>query len=186
MEGLEVAELLPHRGEGDGPADHLLDRERRATPGVAVELGEDHAVDGQDRVERLGHIHRVLAGHGVDDEERVVRVHRLGDAPGLVHEVLVDVEAAGGVDDQHVLAQALGLFEAGPGHGLRVGGLGKNRDTGLSAQHPQLLDGGRALKVGPYQERVAPLGAEPLGQLAAGGGLTGALEAGQHHDRRRP
>ena len=54
MELLEVGELLTGRREGDGLADDLLDRERSAAAGVAVELRQDHAVERERLVERLG------------------------------------------------------------------------------------------------------------------------------------
>ena len=71
--------------------------------------------------ELLGDVDGVLAGHGVDDEQHVGRPDGLLDLGQLGHQRLVDVQAAGGVDDQHVLAVALGLV-ARPGGDLdRVG-----------------------------------------------------------------
>ena len=54
VERLEVVELLAGGGEGDRLADDLLDRQRRTTAGVAVELGQDHAVERERLVEGLG------------------------------------------------------------------------------------------------------------------------------------
>ena len=62
-------------------------------------------------------------------------------------------------------------------------GLGEHGDAHLAAEDPELLDRGRALEVAPDEEGVAALLLEPLGQLAGGGGLARALEAGQQHDR---
>ena len=73
VEQVEVVELLAGGGEGDGLAHDLLDREGGAAAGVAVELGEDDAVEREGLVEVLGDGDGVLAGHGVDDEERVLR-----------------------------------------------------------------------------------------------------------------
>ena len=110
-----------------------LTRERGAAAGVAVELGEDHAVELRDLGELLGDVDGVLAGHGVDDEQHDVRLDALLDVRELLHERLVDVQAAGGVDDQDVLAVALGLVErpAGDVDGVLVG--------------PLLVDGGARL-----------------------------------------
>ena len=47
MEQVEVGQALAGRGEGDGPAHHLLDAQRGTAAGVAVELGEDDAVERQ-------------------------------------------------------------------------------------------------------------------------------------------
>ena len=62
-------------------------------------------------------------------------------------------------------------------------GLGEDGHADLAAQDPELLDGGRALEVGPDEHGVAALLLEPAGQLAGGGRLARALEAGQHARR---
>ena len=102
MERLEVLQLLADRREGDGPAHHFLHRQRRTAAGVAVELGEDHAVEGKRVVEGPRRVDGVLADGGVHHQERVVGLHRLGDAADLVHHLGVDGQPAGGVDDHHV------------------------------------------------------------------------------------
>ena len=155
----------------------------RASPSSLVRMTPSRV---ERLVEGLGRGHRVLAGHGVDDQEGVVGLDGPGDVPDLVHQVLVDGQAAGGVDDQDVSSEALGLLEAGGGHGHRVRRLREDGDPGLAAQHPQLLDGGRPLEVGADQQRVAALLLEPAGQLGRCGGLARSLEAGEEDDRRRP
>ena len=56
VELLEVGELLARGREGDRLADDLLHRQRGAAAGVAVELGEDDAVERERLVERLGDV----------------------------------------------------------------------------------------------------------------------------------
>ena len=121
MEALEGVELLPGRGEEDRLAGHRLDRERRAAAGVAVELGHQDAVELGRLGEGLGDADRVLAGHRVDDEQHVVRLDPLADPGQLGHQLLVDVEAAGGVDDQRVAALLAGALERPVGDLDRVG-----------------------------------------------------------------
>ena len=70
VERLELVELLPLADELDRHAGHLPDRQRRAAAGVAVELGQDHAVELERLVEGLGRGDGVLAGQGVADEDR--------------------------------------------------------------------------------------------------------------------
>ena len=62
------------------------------------------------------------------------------------------------------------------------------RDSSLVREHGELLLGGRALHVERGQERApALLGAQPIGELGAGGGLARALQADhQDHAGRRP
>ena len=111
MEEIEVAEPLTGAGEGDGPADHALDRERGTAAGVAVEFGEDDAAQLEGVVEGLGGGHRVLADHGVDDQERVVGLRRGRDGADLLHQLGVDREPARRVDDADVPAQSACLLE---------------------------------------------------------------------------
>ena len=87
----------------------LLDRQRGAAAGVAVELGQDHAVELERLVERLGRGDGVLAGHGVADEIDLVRLDLLLDLLELGHQLVVDVEPAGGVEDDRVAPLAVGL-----------------------------------------------------------------------------
>jgi len=135
-------------------------------------------------VEGLGGLHRVLAGHGVDDQERVVGLDLLGDVPDLAHQLLVDGQAAGGVHDDHVPAEAGGLLHARLGHLDGVLGLAEDGDVDGRAEGAELLDGGRTLEIRADQQRVAALLLEPAGQLGRGRGLAGALEAGEQHDGR--
>src|SRR5919107_4481472 len=111
VEALELVELLPHAREHDRLARDRLHAERRAAAGVAVELAHEDAVELDGFGELLGDVDRVLAGHRVDDEQDVVRAHGLADLDELVHQRGVDVQAAGRVDDQDVLAVRLRAIE---------------------------------------------------------------------------
>ena len=91
------------------------DREGRATAGVAVELGEDDAVVADAVEEQLGRGDGVLADHRVDDEQHLVGLHRVADVGGLLHQLRVDTEATGGVDDDDVVQLALGVLDRARG-----------------------------------------------------------------------
>ena len=150
VEALEGLELLAGRGEEDRLAGHRLDRERGAAAGVAVELGHHDAVELGRLGEGLGDADRVLAGHRVDDEQHVVGLGPLADPRQLGHQLLVDVEAAGGVDDQHVAALRRGRArsaQAAISTGSRVGALLVDVGAGALADRDQLLDRGRPVDV---------------------------------------
>ena len=71
-------------------------------------------------MEGLGHGHRLLADHGVDHQQRLPRADRRVDVADLGHQLVVDLEPAGGVEDDHVTPGLLGLghgIAGDPGHG---------------------------------------------------------------------
>ena len=189
VEALEVAQLLARGGEHDRLAGDRLDRQRGAAAGVAVELGEHDAVELRDLGELLGDVDGVLAGHGVDHEQDGVRAHALLDPRQLLHQRLVDVQAAGGVDDQHVLAVARGLIQS-PARDVdrvAVGALLVDRRAGLGADLHELLDRRRPVDVARSdRHRRVVLLAQHLRELRGGGGLARALQAGHQHHGRRP
>ena len=187
VEALEGLELLAGRGEEDRLAGHRLDRERGAAAGVAVELGHHDAVELGRLGEGLGDADRVLAGHRVDDEQHVVGLDPLADLRQLLHQVLVDVEAAGGVDDQHVAALLAGLVErpAGDLDRVGVGAFLVDVGAGTAADRDQLVDRGGPVDVaGGEGDVLLAVLAQVAGELGAGGRLARALQAG-HQDHGR-
>ena len=117
-------------------------------------------------MERLGGRDRILTGHRVDDEERVVRLDRLGDATDLVHHLVVDREPARGVDDDDVTSDAPRLVDALASRVDGIAGLAEHGHVDLPAERAQLVDRGGPLQVGADEERVATLLLEPACELA--------------------
>ena len=180
---LELVELLALAQELHRLAGHGLDGQRRAAACVAVELGEDEAVEVQATVELRRGAHRVLADHRVDDEQDVLGLDRLLDLLELVHERVVDGEAAGGVDDHHVTAHVAGLGDSQLGELHRLHALdAEHRHTELAAEHHELVDRRRTVDVRGHEHGLLALGEQALGQLARGGRLAGALQADHHDD----
>jgi len=181
VELLEGIQLLPRCRKGDRFTDDLLHRERGTTACITVQLGEDHAVDRQRGVERLGHRDGILACHCVDDEKRVARLHGMADLANLLHHLFVDGETPGGVDDQHVATDTSGLFEAETRGLHRVARCAEDGHADLCAEHLQLLDGGRSLQVGTDQHRLAALLLKPRRQLGRTRGLARTLQTSHEH-----
>jgi hypothetical protein len=88
--------------ELDRLAGDVAHRQRRAAAGVAVGLGQHDAGQRQRLAEGLGGDRGVLAGHRVDHEQGLDRVDSGVQGLDLGHHRLVDAEAAGGIDDEHV------------------------------------------------------------------------------------
>ena len=155
-----------------GCAGDLRDRQRGTTAGVAVELGEHDAGEADAVAERLGGGDRVLADHRVDDEQRLVGLHGVADVGGLPHQLGVDAQPAGGVDDDDVVhggARACSIDVAAPTCDrvadavARLGG--EDVDPGLLADDLQLGDRVGSLQVGGDQQRAC--GPGPCSQRAS-------------------
>ena len=176
MEHLQLVQLFAHTGKFDGLAGDRAHRQGRAAPGVAVQLGQHDAVDAQRLVEGGGHVDRVLPGHGVHHQQDFLRGHRRLDVFQLVHQLLVDVQPAGGIQNHIVVAVIPGVSHRlfGDVHRVCRAHL-KHRDAGLLPHHLQLGDGGGAVDVAGHQQRPVPLLFEHQAQLAGMGGLAGAL-----------
>ena len=185
VEGLEGVGLFAGAEELDGRAGDVADGEGGAAAGVAVHLGEDGAGEGEEIVEGLGGVDGVLAGHGVGDEEDFGGVEELFERGHLVHEVGVDLVAAGGVDDEDVAAEVGGFARASLARrrtsavpwvarcgvelafvDLGVGGAGYDGE---------LLAGGGAVDVDGDEHGAVAGFFEPCGELAGGGCFAGAL-----------
>ena len=129
---------------------------------------------------------RVLAGHGVDHQQRLGGRDGAGDAHQLVHHRLVHVQAAGGVEQDHVVPALPGGLQAGARH-LQRGRAdrpGVDLDPDVVAQLHELVDRGGAVHVGGHQQRLVAILAQPDRQLGGGGRLARALQPDQHHHRR--
>ncbi len=135
-------------------------------------------------MERLRHLDRLLAGHGIHDQQRLRWHDRSGDAHQLIHHRVVDVEPAGGVQDHHVEAPLLRDVEARSGD-LECRCADRPRvdlDADLVAQLHELVDRGRPIDVSRDEEWLLASLAEPNGQLRGRGRLPGTLQADHHHD----
>jgi hypothetical protein len=146
---------------------------------------ENDAGEGERVVEALGDLDRVLADHGVDHEENVLRFDGGFDARELGHQALVDRESPGGVVDDDVVAVLLGFGDRRFADLERA--LVRNvehRDADARAEHLKLLDGRGPLHVGRDEKRLFPLFDEVARELRGGGRFAGALEA-YHHDAGR-
>ncbi len=187
MEDVEVVQRLTGGGEHDRTAGQVRDRQRGTATGVTVELGEHHPGEAHPVGERLRGGDGILADHGVDDEQDLVRGRHVPDVGGLAHHVGVHAEPARGVDDDHVVQAAAGMLHGGAGDRDRVAhavaGLGRvHVHTGLAGDDLKLRDGVRALQVGGDEQGGVTLLLQPPAELAGQRRLARPLQARQQDD----
>lgn len=141
-------------------------------------------------MEFAGLLEGVRAGGGVDDEEDFVRgggVFTADDTVDLfefLHEVVFVVEAAGGVADEELSAEAFGFFVAVEADGGGVAVLRAFDEGDLEALGPdlELFDGSGAEGVGGGEYDAVALVVEEVGELGRGGGFAGAIDADHEED----
>jgi len=80
----------------------VTDGQRRAAPRVAVHLRENDAGKAEAFVEVLSRIDGVLAGHGVGDEQDLLRVEQPFELLHLGHQLFINMQSARRVDDKRV------------------------------------------------------------------------------------
>jgi len=161
---------------------------RRAAACIAVGLGEHDAREVERRAEGPCRIHRVLARHAVDDEQRLDRLERGAELAHLGHHLLVDVQAARGIDEQRVIDTAARLFECARGDGERLLARARRRnvDAELRTKALELQHRSRATHVRRDEQHALALALpQPQRDLGRGRGLARALQAGEQDDRRR-
>ena len=84
-------------------------RKRRAALGIAVHLRQDHSSQSKPSMKFLRRVHRVLAGHGIGNEQDFLRIEQLLQLLHLRHQLFVHVQASRRVHDQGVKAEVAGL-----------------------------------------------------------------------------
>ena len=136
-------------------------------------------------MELLCHIHRILAGHGVDDQDRLVYRHGFLDLLKLFHHVLINMKASRRIQDHDVIAVLLSMFQGGFGdiRRLMVVAHGKYFHTLLLTVHLQLLDRRRPVHVAGNEKRLLAFQLILACQLCSGRRLTCSLKARHHDDR---
>ena len=141
------------------------------------------------RVEALGEIDGVLAGQRVDHQQRLVRLRRSARSPPSRPSALRRYGAAGGVEQQHVVAAELGRLHArawrsAPGPRRRRSAACRRRSA-RRARASCSCAAGRRVSSEAISTLLLLALLQPLGELGGGGGLARALQADHHHHHRR-
>ena len=183
---VEVGRLFAGADELDRHAGDGLDRERRAAAGVAVELRQHEAGEGERVVEGSGDVDGLLAQRAVGDEQHFVGLDAGAQALHLLDQVVVDLQAAGGVEEDGVGAGlAGGLSAAAPMAGTSFETRSAvEAELLLLRQDLELVDGGGALDVAADDEGPVAALLEQAAELGGRGGFARAVQADQQHLER--
>ncbi len=190
VEGFDVVGGFADADEFDGDVELVADGDDDAAFGGAVEFGEEDTSDVDGFEEFLGLADGVLAGRRVEHQQHFV--WGIGDAlfddaadfGELAHQVVLRVQAAGGVDDEHVDVAIDGGVTRIKGNGGGVGSHLVLHDLHINPLRPdgELLDGGGAEGVAGGDHDGLALGFEVAAELGDGGGFAGTVDAGDEDD----
>ena len=135
---------------------------------------EHDAGEVEPLVEAFRQIDRVLAGERVGDEQYLVRIGGAAHLGRFAHQLLVEGEAAGGVEQHHVVtAEPRRLLRAGGDLHRRLAFDDRQRlDIDLLAEDGELLHRGRTARIerGHQHFALEAIG-EALGDLCGGRGF---------------
>ena len=161
-------------------------RLRRAAARIAVELTEHDARHAHAPVELPGALDRVLSGHRVGNVESVGRVGHVANRDKLGHQLVVNVQPAGGIDDHDVETEVARFGDRPLRTRDRIHFARRivHADGRLCAHDAELLNRGRSLHVGRHQHRMSALGDQPFPKLSRRRRLPRPLQPQQQHDAR--
>ena len=109
MERLESLNFFARTDEFDGLTAHLANRQRRATAGITIELGEHRSSNPHLIVEGTGELGCLLANHRIHDQQHLIGLHGATNPHHLLHHLGVDLQTACGIDQEGVVTLLFGL-----------------------------------------------------------------------------
>ena len=125
----------------------------------------------------FGDVDRLLAGHSVQDQQRFVRFDRVVHPAEFVHQLVVDLQASGGVHYDPGGAE-LGSFSDPVTCNLYRRGAGPIHIYGhadLATEDIELVYGGRSSQVAGDEQGMLPGTFEAPGKLGGSRGLAGTV-----------
>ena len=130
-----------------------------------------------------GDVDRLLAGGGIKHQQHLLRLDPRLEPDQLLDQRLVDLEAAGRVEDQRLPLEIRRHLEGGVGdlEHVRFTPQRAHRDVELAAQRLQLVHRRRTIDVRRDEKRGTSLLLQHPGELGRAGGFPGSMKA-DHHD----
>ena len=190
MEVLQRVPLLADTEQLDRLAGDGAHRKCRAAAGIAIGARQHDASDADALVERLGDVDRVLTGKAIGDEQRLVRARDIAHFDGFAHQLVVDVDAAGGVEQHHVVTAEARRIDrplhiAAASARRRSPACQRRSVCSPSTRNCSCAAGSRRVSSRRHPHLFLVAVGEPLGDLRRRRRSAGALQADHHHGDRR-
>ena len=111
MEDFEIFDTFTDTGEFDRHTGDSLNGENAAAFRVAVEFGDDKTGNIELFMEGLGDIDDILTGKRVDRQQYFAGLCDFLDIAQFLHQFLIDLQTARGIDDDDIEAFILRVFK---------------------------------------------------------------------------
>ena len=186
IELFQIRQFFTHTYIQNRLARYGANGKSRASAGISVQLCQDDSIDSNFIVKGLGHVNRILTGHGVYNQYGLIYVYLLLNFHQLIHHCFVNMKPAGRIQNHQILSVLCRVLHCGLGdiRRLVLVSHGEHRDSHLLAVDLQLFDGCGPVNVTCNQKGLTALFRLQLsGQLRRGRGFSGALKAGHHQNR---
>ena len=186
MECIQIFQIFTAPRELDRAAGDFADGERRTAPGIAIQFGQDDTGESKSIIEMFRHRDRLLTESGIRHQEDFAGAGHLLDLHQFPDHGFIDLQPAGGVNDQIIRAGTAGFLQGVHGeHGnVLRGAVRIDRHTNRFRQNFQLIDGSRAVHVRRGKLNFFAFFLQVESQFSGGGGLPAAVET-DHHDHVR-
>src|SRR5439155_22557926 len=184
VECSDVLVRLPEVHEHDRLADRLRHGQRRAPLRLRIDLRQDDPVDADRLMELLRLLDRVIPREGVPDVQGEVRLRDPLDLLHLVHQVLVRLHAARGVDQDDVPPAGAGVLDRveRDGGGIRARLVLDQFEADRLRVFLELFDGPRPEGVRGGDDARVTLLLDVVGELRDRRRLAGAVDPDEHND----
>mmetsp|Transcript_23120 Transcript_23120/g.56197 ORF Transcript_23120/g.56197 Transcript_23120/m.56197 type:complete len:275 (-) Transcript_23120:60-884(-) len=175
--------MLSGPNENDRRARGGHRRQRAASFGVTIELRYDDTANINGRCERLGLIKTRLSNVGIHHENDVAGIDCFRDLLHLIEQSSFLLVSARRVhNDDVVLFCSKHLYPLfGNLHRVSLTVASVKRDLGLGCVLPQLIVGSGSERISTDEGTLPALALIKMRKLGASGGLTGTLQAHEHH-----
>ena len=131
--------------------------------------------------------HRVLADHGIGDKKNFAGLQFFFQHAQLVHQFIIDVQAAGRIHQDHVTGGKLRFLDCPPDDFQRLVRpcSGPDRRADSLRDLRKLFARCRTVYVRGNDQRTMPMLRKPFGELPRRRGLAGTLQPHNHPHRWR-
>ena len=110
MERIQIFQIFTAPCELDRAAGDFADGKRRTAPGIAIQFGQDDTGKSKSIIEMFRHRDRLLTESGIRHQEDFAGVGHLLDLYQFPDHGFIDLQPAGGVNDQIIRAGTAGFL----------------------------------------------------------------------------